>query len=199
MEVHGNLDLLENNLLHAGFGTETNFPTNPQPGRTCFKDKILYMCVEISDSIPVWVPLTKPLNLLKYSQSTPALEWTITHNLNSNYPLVQVYDTSGNWILPDSINAGTFNNVTIVFNTPTAGVAIIQRGEEDGSAQPIYAFTASFTNSATWVVAHNLGYNPIIRCFIGQNEVQPATLVHNSVNQATITFSTAQTGTVRCI
>lgn len=199
MEVHGTLDLKENDILHAVFGIETNFPTDPRPGRFMMKDKNLYVCVEISGGIPVWVPLTTHLNLLKYTQSTTALEWTITHNLNCNFPLVQVYDNDGNVIIPDNINAGTFNQVTVSFNVPTAGVAIIQRGEEDGGNQPVYAFNASFTDQSTWVISHNLGYNPIIQCIINGNEVQPVSLVHNSVLQATVTFSSPQTGSVRCI
>lgn len=199
MEVHGNLDLMENNLVGAVFGLETNFPTNPRPGRFILKEKTLYICVEIAGGLPVWVPLTKPLNMFKYVQPVAALEWTITHKLNSNYPIVQIFDTAGNVIIPDNINCGTFNSVVVSFNIPTAGIAVIQRGESEGAEQPIYAFEASFTNSTTWVVAHNLGYNPTIHIIIGQDEVQAQSIVFDSLNQATVTFSAAQTGSVRCV
>ncbi len=197
MKVHGNLNLLGNQLIGATIGQE-DFPTNPQIGRFLMKGKILYICVE-SESLPVWVPLMKSLNLLKYVQDTPALDWSITHNLNCNYPIVQVFDTDGEVVIPDSINCGTFNTVTISFSTPTAGVAIIQRGEEDGSEPVIYAYENDYTNSDTWVVNHNLGYHPIIQCVIGTDEVQPLNIVHNSNNQSTVTWSGAETGSVRCI
>lgn len=199
VEVHGTLDLMENDITRAVFGIETNFPVNPRPGRFMMKEKTLYLCVEVAGDLPVWVPLTKPLNMLKYVQPVAALEWTITHNLNSNYPIVQVFDSAGNVVIPDNINCGTFNSVVVSFNTPTAGVAVIQRGESEGSEQPIYAFEDSFTTSKTWVINHQLGYNPIIHVIVGQDEVQPQSLVHNTINQSTITFSSAQTGSVRCI
>lgn len=198
MEVHGTLDLRDNDLVGAVFGIETNFPVNPRPGRFIMKDKVLFVCVELIGGIPVWVPLTKALNLLKYNQSTPALEWSIAHNLNTNAVIVQVYDADGNVVIPDNIHT-VFNLVTITFATPLGGFALIQRGEEDGATPLVVAFQATFTNSDTWVINHNLGYNPVVNCYIGSDLVQPASLVHNSVNQATVTFSTPQTGSVRCI
>lgn len=199
MEVHGNLDLRENKLVRAGLEIETNFPEVPTPGRVIMKDKTLYVCVEIAGDLPIWVQLTKPLNMFKYNQPVAALEWTITHNLNSNYPIVQVFDASGNVVIPDNINCGTFNSVVVSFNTPTAGVAVVQRGESEGSSQPVYAYEHTYSSSDIWVVNHQLGYNPIIHVIVGQDEVQPQSLVHNSLNQATVTFSSAQTGSVRCV
>lgn len=199
MELHGNLNLLENDLIGAVFGIEQNFPANPRPGRFCFKDKVLYLCTELAGGLPVWVPLTQQLTMQKHIQTTAALEWTINHQLNTSDVLVQVYDSDGKWIVPDAINASVFNQVTVSFNMPMTGVVIVQRGVEEGSAPPLIAFEADFTNSTTWVVPHNLGYNPIIRVIIDGREVQPQSIVHDSTMQATITFSSPQTGSVRCI
>lgn len=199
MELHGNLNLLENDLIGAVFAIETNFPANPRPGRFCFKDKVFYLCTEIAGGLPVWVPITQQLTMVKYVQSQAALEWTINHNLNSSDVLVQVYDSEGKWIVPDTINASIFNQVTISFSMPTTGVVIIQRGVQDGSAPPLIAFEEDFTNQTVWVVQHNLGYNPITRVIVNGQEVQPLSIVHDSTMQTTITFSSPETGSVRCI
>ncbi len=200
MKIHGNLDFLGiGSLLQAGFGVETNFPADPQPGRTVFKDSVLYFCTEILGGLPVWVPLTQTLTMLRWTQSVAALEWTIEHNLNTNAVFVQVYDGDGKWIMPDSILTNELNQVTVAFNTPMVGTVIIMRGQTEGAPQPLTAFEQSFTNSDTWVVNHQLGYNPIIRVIVGTNEVQPESIVFNSTMQATITFSTPQTGSVRCV
>lgn len=199
MELHGNLNMLENDLIGAVFGIETNFPANPRPGRFCFKDKVFYLCTEIAGGLPVWVPLTQQVTMVKFTQTQAALEWTINHTLNINSVLVQIYDIDGKWVIPDSINTSVLNRVTVTFNTPMVGVAILQRGVTEGANPPLLAFEQNFTNLDTWVVNHNLGYNPIIRVIIGNNEVQPLSIVHNSTMQATITFTSPQTGSVRCI
>jgi hypothetical protein len=199
VEVHGSLDLKGNDLIGAVFGLEDNFPTDPRPGRFMMKGKVLYLCIEIADGVPVWVPLTRQITMLKFTQESAALEWTISHNLNVSIALVQVFDADGNVVIPNNINCTTLNQVTITFGLPTAGFAIIQRGEVDGATPPLYAFETSFSNSDTWVINHNLGYNPTIQCYIGQDMVQPVSIVHNSLNQSTVTFSTAKTGSVRCI
>jgi hypothetical protein len=53
--------------------------------------------------------------------------------------------------------------------------------------------------SDTWTVIHGLGYYPITRVFIGNQEVQPLSITHDSVNQTTIRFTTSQVGTAKFI
>lgn len=199
MEVHGNFQMRGNKLENTGFVLETNFPAVPTPGHVTFKDNILYLCAKIAGGLPVWVPLTKTLEMIRWAQSVAALEWTIPHNLNTSTPFVQVYDANGQWIMPDTINASVAGQITIGFSTPTSGVAILQRGATEGLAPEVIAYTQDFNNLSTWVVPHNLGYNPITRIIVGGNEVQPQSIVHDSTTQLTITFSAPQTGTVRCI
>lgn len=199
MEIKGNLNFGGNKMQNVAIEVDSNFPANPTPGRFLFKDKILYICTEIDNGLPVWVPLTQQLTMEIRKQATPALEWTFDHSLNINAVLVQVYDADGKWIIPDFIDVSVMNRVTVGFSMPTAGTVVIQRGETEGSVQPIVAYEQSFTNSATWVVPHMLGHNPIIRVMVGTNEVQPLNISYDSTMQATVTFSTPQTGSVRCI
>lgn len=200
MKAQGHLDLNQNQLQRAALQVENNFPDTPVVGRIVFKDKIVYICVDIGNNIPVWVPLTQEISTYVHNQSTVAAQWTITHGINANTPSVQVYDTNSKMVIPSEVRIADNNTVVIDFGTATAGRAVIQQGNEDGGAKPNYAFEYTQTNpSTTWVIQHNLGYNPIIRVFIGNQEVQPASITHDSVNQATITFTTVQVGTARCI
>jgi hypothetical protein len=158
------------------------------------------MSVDIGGGIPVWVPLTNEISTYVHNQSVAAAVWTINHNMNANTPGVQVYDSNSKMVIPDEITVLNNNTVTINMGVAMSGRAIVIQGAEDGNLRPQYAFEYTQTNLATtWVVAHNLGYNPIVRVFIGNQEVQPQSIIHDSVNQVTITFSTPQVGIARCI
>lgn len=198
MEFHGNIDLLENELRKAVLGADTNFPANPKPGRFVFKDAVLYFCTEYDGGLPVWVPITKIREMEVFKQTTDALEWSIPHGLNTNAVFTQVYDDAGNWIIPDSIKIA-FNSVIVGFTAPTKGTVVIQRGQTEGSAPPLIAFEESFTNSNEWIVNHQLGHNPIIRVIVNGHEVQPLNIEYTNTMSAKVTFSTPQTGSVRCI
>lgn len=201
MKVHGNVDMQQNQLLQPALSVESTFPANPVPGRLLFMNKILYICVEISAGTPVWIPLTSELNSVQHAQTTAAKVWTITHNLKTTTPAVFVYDGASNAsVIPDTIETVDVNTVRITFANDMAGRAVVMIGNLNGVARQEVAYMHyQTTPSATWDVVHSLGRNPIVRVFIGQNEVQPASITHNSVNEVTITFSTPQVGTVRCI
>ena len=198
MDVHGNFDMQGNHLKQVGL-VEEDFPASPKVGRFVLKNQILYVCVDVSGGFPVWIPLTQSLNMKRYAQVTPSSEWVIVHGLNINNVFVQVFDTAGLWIIPDAMNTSNFNQVTLTFNTPIAGTCVIMRGNDEGTAYPIIAHTEEFISKSSWVITHNLGYNPYISLYINNQLVQPASLVHNSVNQATATFSSPQSGIARCV
>lgn len=198
MYVNGNLDFKgTGKLIRPGLGI-TDFPPNPTAGELCLKNKSLFICVEVVDGLPFWVNLVNELSLHRHDQATPALEWTIVHTLNTNINIVQVYDAAGLQVIPDSIDSSVMNQVTVAFSTPTAGVALVSSGDLFGQPRPNVAFTESYTGSV-WTVDHNLGYNPSITVIVGGYVVQPVSIVHNSTLQATITFSSSQTGSVRCV
>jgi hypothetical protein len=199
MDIHGDLDLRQNGLRNAVLPPELNFPAVPKPGLLVFKDKVLYICTDTVDGLPVWVPMTKPLQMVRFTQATPQIEWQITHGLNMNTVFVQVYDDQGKWVIPDSISVVSDTQVVVGFNTPIAGTAVVMRGETEGAPNTVLAFDQAFTNLSSWVVNHQLGYNPIVRVIIGTNEVQPQSIVYNSTMQLTVTFSSPQTGSVRCV
>ena len=200
MDVIGNLDFKGVGKLKRAGLERTDFPLNPSEGEFLFKGNRVYICVKILNGLPFWVPLTAEINTVRFDQHTPALEWTVPHNLGINIGLVQVYDADGKQVLPADIDCSRENTALISFSVPTAGTAVIVYGNEiAGNMHENIGYNETFTNSTSWVVIHGLGYNPVITCVIDGYVVQPQSIVHDSLLQTTITFSTPQTGSVRCV
>lgn len=198
MQVNGNLDFKGiGKLLRPGL-LASDFPANPSVGEIVLKDKKVFICADIVDNMPLWVCMVSEVSMYRHDQYAAALEWTIEHNLNTNYCVVQAYDQAGLQVIPDYINSGVANQVTIGFNAPTAGVAIISAGDLTGLPRENYAYSGDFSG-LVWVVPHGLGFNPSITCIVGGYVVQPESIVHDTVNQVTITFTAPRTGSVRCV
>jgi hypothetical protein len=60
---------------------------------------------------------------INFIQSSPSTTWTINHNLNNQYPLVQTYDSSNAVIIPASIVGTSTSTVTVTFSTAISGYA----------------------------------------------------------------------------
>ena len=58
-----------------------------------------------------------------------ATTWTVTHNLNTLYPVITVYNNSGQVIIPTSITSTDANTTTVTFNTAVAGTINIISGQ----------------------------------------------------------------------
>lgn len=198
MKSLGNIDLQDNMLLNPVLKQVENFPEVPKVGHFIFKGQRVMICIEVADGLPVWAPLTAPLNTHIHDQPVASNTWTIPHKLNTSHVIAQVVGTDGKHVIPDEVQCN-FNETIITFATNQAGRAVLMIGNEDGSPRDNYAFEQDFTDSNTWTVNHMLGYNPLIRVFVGNQEVQPASITHNDLNTTTVTFSTPQTGYVRCV
>lgn len=197
MKFYGHANLNQNEVQNAALSTLTVFPDTPVVGQLAFVNSIVFICVS-AGALPVWVPLTREITAYTHTQAVAAQTWNVTHNLNTTSVNIQVYDNLNRVMIPDEIETLTPTTATITFNTSTAGRAVLVSGHFDGNQKPTYAYTHyQSSSSTTWVITHNLGYNPVVRVFIGNNEVQPASIVHDSTNQVTITFSTAQVGYAR--
>lgn len=198
MKHNGGIDLQNNFLRNFRLEHVENFPAEPEVGTFIFKDKRVMICVELEAGLPFWLPLTAQRDTYKYTQSVAATTWTIDHDLNTATTIVNIIGADGKHVIPDEITQ-TYNQTIVTFLVAQAGRAILVSGQEDGYDPAPTAFEQSFTNVDTVVVNHMLGEEPIIRVFIDNHEVQPLSIVHNSANQATVTFSTPRTGKVRCI
>lgn len=199
MKVKGRLDLEGNELANVNLPSVASFPSDATAGRMIFKDKRVMICVEIAEGIPIWVPMTQEISSYIHDQTVQSSTWVINHEFNSAPVMVQVLDDTNKMVIPNEIDMSVENQVTISFAQTVQGKAIITLGALDGTAKPDIAYEETFSSSDTWVVNHGLGYNPELRIYIGGQEVQPASITHNSTTQATITFSTAQSGIVKAI
>lgn len=200
MKFFGDANMQQNQLQQAVIPLELAFPATPKVGQIAFVNKILYICVSITDMLPVWVPLSRELTLYTHTQPVAADTWSITHNLNTTSVQVQVFDSNDKMVIPDEITVTGANTATVEFNTPITGRAVVLTGHNDGLTKPVYSYMFYQTESSNnWVVMHNLGREPIVRVFIGNQEVQPASITHNSSNQLTINFNAAYTGIAKLI
>ena len=135
--------------------------------------------------------------------------WSIQHNLNTTYPIVTIWESGSNQIVqPDTISSVDANNILVTFTTPVKGFANVSRagsvisGSTDWNLlinKPNVGVVYSQTTpSATWSIAHNLGTQfPLVTVYDSSNAVVlPQSIVGTDSNNITITFPTAQTGTV---
>jgi hypothetical protein len=200
MKSFGHINMQQNELQETVFQVETNFPALPVPGRLVFKDQILYICIAISTGTPVWVPLTNEIDSYEHVQSSTSGQWTIYHGLNTTLPSVQVYGSDNRVVYPDDIEVVSNNIVKVYFTNASTGRAVVLTGGNTGNPRATYS--AEYTQtvpSDTWVIQHNLGYAPIVRIFVGNEEIQPLSITHDSVFQCTVKFSQAFVGQARLI
>lgn len=201
MKFFGDAHLQQNKLREAVIPLDTSFPTDPKVGQLAFTGRILYICVEImSDGMPVWVPMTQEITAFTFVQSTSSSTWVINHNLNTTSVSPTVYDELGRVVIPGEITVNSASQVTVDFGTPATGKVVLVSGHFDGQLKPTYAFEFFQTNpSTTWTINHGLGRQPIVRVFVGNQEVQPDTVTFDSMDTVTVTFSTPQVGQVKLI
>jgi hypothetical protein len=93
----------------------------------------------------------------KLNQSVAAATWSFQHDLNELYPIVQVYDSTGDQLIPERVESIDVNNVKLYFATDTAGVAAAMVGGMGISASnATRATSASQADNAT-TASHALG------------------------------------------
>lgn len=199
MKFYGNIDLTDNEMQQMVMQTETNFPDVPKPGRIVFKGKRVYICIEIASGTPAWVPLTNEVDSYVHTETSLTTTWNVIHNLNTTTPLVQLYDENYSQIIPDSIEIVSNNEILVTMGDAMQGRAIVMMGSTVGAPRSEFSF--EYTQAAPaleWVIDHGLGYYPIVRVFVdngGSNEeIQPESIVHNSLFQTTISFSSVRSG-----
>lgn len=202
MKFYGNANLQQNQLQNAVLETLTAFPQTAKIGQVAFVNSTVYICVQ-STAPAIWVPLTKEITAYTHTQSVGSELWEITHSLNTTSVQVQVFDASNSMIIPEDITITGPNTVSISFgagNNIAVGKATVVTGYFDGVQKPTYAYTWYQTSSSsTWTINHNLGYEPIVRVFMGTNEVQPSGISFPDMFTTVISFATPVAGTARLI
>lgn len=198
MLVNGDLKVL-GFLKDASFEPLDKYPTKPKAGTAAFIKKRFMLCVTIENDIPFWIPLTQELNTYVHSQSLVETIWIVNHNINFSTPIVQVYDSTGNVIQPESIEPVDQDTIKIVFTDACRGRAILMFGTYEGLPRGDVAYAIAFANLDSITVAHNLGYRPSITVVSDGAEVQPKSIEHTSLSETVITFASPISGEVRCV
>lgn len=75
-----------------------------------------------------------------------ATTWSLSHNLNVDYPLVNIWDTNRNIIIPDRIESIDTNNIKVYLSTPKAGYVNVAKGGHIISGS-VNAGNVDFTNT----------------------------------------------------
>jgi hypothetical protein len=66
--------------------------------------------------------------LFTYTQSSAASTWNITHNLATVFPIITVYSSSNDVIVPQEITSINSSSISITFPISVAGYASIAGG-----------------------------------------------------------------------
>jgi len=85
-----------------------------------------------------------------FTETVGTASWTVNHNLDTFTPLVDVYDSSYNQLIPAEISSISSNTTLITFETVQAGYAIISKGSgiSEVAVSASFATTASFVTTA---------------------------------------------------
>lgn len=134
IKMYSNVEFAENSSMTFDI-SQTTFPENPTPGRSCVVNGVLYFFTSIDGEEPVWVPLgTKRLNAV-VNVDEPQLEWIIEHNLATFDLVASVYDVN-NKLLDAPFTIISANIIKYTFTNPVKGKAVVF-----GASQKYAGFT----------------------------------------------------------
>lgn len=106
-------------------------------------------------------------------------------------------DTSSNWESVDPVLAQGEVGIATDLNLMKVGDGTSTWTELDyiqvDTTQVSYTHTQGVA-SDTWVIAHNLGYNPNIQIFDSGENLVEGSVTHTDANNITVTFSIAISG-----
>ena len=131
----------------------------------------------------------------RYRQTfTTSTSETVTHNLGDDEPLVFVYDSTGQLVIPDDVTITDENELVVTFSVSSTGTIIVYGGV--GTATSYY--TEDFTSSTTWTVNHNLGRQYVqVACYdSSDNLIEPLNVNLVSDSQVSVTWGVATAGRV---
>lgn len=151
-----------------------------------------------------------------HTQNISSVSWSINHNLQSTVPIVQIYNSSYQQLIPSSITATNQNTVDVVFAVATTGFAIISKGSglttaiAVSASYAINAETASYAlssqtyktsiiGSAMYTITHNLNEEyPFVQVYnaVDKQQTIPSIVRSENVNQIYLEFATAFSGSV---
>ena len=138
---------------------------------------------------------TAPGYTVQFTQSSAAATWSFDHNMNTRNPIVQVYDSLYQQIIPNNIVGVNGNTAEIRFDYSQAGYAIMS----NGGGLYVTGSTSQLTQTSaavTWSFTHNLNskYVNFETYDSGDNVIIPAGIHVIDTNSAELYFATATSG-----
>ena len=133
---------------------------------------------------------------------TSVLTSSITHNFGTKDVNVTTYYSNDELFLPQKITTTDINTVTINFNTPTSGRAVVSKGGHIVSGSAILTeqvtILDTFTNVSSKTVIHNFNTkNVLVSVYLDDDSlIIPDSIVTTDVNTVDITLDQARSGRV---
>lgn len=128
------------NTLSSSYALTASYATNVPTTAS-------YALNALSSSYAATASFISTLYSSNYTQSfTNQSTWTVIHNLDTRYVLVQTYDTNFDEMIPQNIDLTDDNTVTITFPTLESGTAVVTVG---GALQNTGAISSSYALNAT--------------------------------------------------
>jgi hypothetical protein len=136
---------------------------------------------------------------MELTQTTPSSNWTVTHNLDTLQPAVDVWVDDGGIttaILPKQIQTTNANTLNINFSIPMSGTAVVNK-----EATQSYTHNQSSTSNE-WNILHNFGSKFVnIEVMVQYNgvleSITPQNITSINDNQIKVYFSTPMMGLAR--
>jgi len=123
------------NLKFKGSGpvleSLTNFPTNPDSGQMCLVDGCVYIFTAVNN-IETWYPLTNKNMSYIHTQGVSALEWTISHSLNSDNFIFFIYDENDN-LIEANYSVIDSNSFKLTFTLAKKGKVVVFAAVENNA------------------------------------------------------------------
>ena len=114
--------------------------------------------------------------------------WTFTHNLQTRTPIISVFDTNYNQIIPQNIELTSTSSATITFPTAESGFAVASLGGSTGYVvSSSYALLAEYANTASY-------YPESDPVYIAQKPTLATTGSNTFIGNQTITGSLTVSG-----
>lgn len=101
----------------------SSFPVSPVAGEMAFKDGVLWLYAAINGT-SAWYPLTNSENAYTHTQSVSSTTWTVTHNLNSENFIFNVFDDNGNVLYAD-VDITDANTIVVNLTEATTGHVVV--------------------------------------------------------------------------
>ena len=101
--------------------------------------------------------------------------------------------------ITQTLNVNTVTGTAVVVNPSTPSVTVVNAGPV-GPAGSGAGYNHTQTAALSiWTINHNLGYKPSVQIFTTGGLEMIAEIQHVSINQVTVTFNNAVTGTARLV